>query len=83
MQKTFNPTDYGFRFTADWYEFDAPAAEKAALKARNSEVKHLRAAGYEVRPFALGTQLITLGGIGTSHPQIEVCVKVYGLNARD
>ena len=76
----WNPIDFGFSFTLDgWYQWDSKGAHKAALKARNAEVKKLRAAGRTVRTWRCGGQLITKGGIGTGHPQIEEIVSVYGL----
>lgn len=80
-QQTFNPINFGFRFVGDWYEFDSAAAHKAALKARNAEAKRLRAAGMTVRVWAHPGSLITRGGIGSGHPQIENIVTVYGLDA--
>ena len=38
-QETFNPVNYGFTWTADWYEFDQEQAVKAARKARDERVK--------------------------------------------
>ena len=82
-QLSFNPVDYGFQFTPDgWYKFDSAAAHKAAMKARNARAKELRAAGYQVRAFTLGSQLISMGGIGSGRPHIEVVVSAYYLNYR-
>ena len=78
-QLTFSPTKYGFRWVGDWYEYDGKPAEKAALKARNDEAKRLKAEGRTVRKFSLGKQLVSLGGMGTAHPHIELVVPVYGL----
>lgn len=80
MQETFNPVDYGFEWVDDWYVLH-PGARNQALVARNLRAKQLRGQGYTVRSFALNNQLITRGGIGTKHPQIELLVTVYGLNA--
>lgn len=87
-QQTFNPIDYGFKWQGDWYTFDARAAEKEALAARNAEVKRLRAefkrlrmtTERPVKPFTLRQQQITKGGIGSGHPEITVIVSVYGIN---
>ena len=82
MQQTFNPVRYGFSWTDDgWYDWDSKAGHKAALQARNAEVKRLRAEGRRVRCFTLRNQLISLGGIGSGRPHIEEIVTVYGLNA--
>lgn len=84
MQLMFNPINYGFEFTPDgWYKFDRKAAHKAALSARNAKAKELRKVGKRVVLFTLADQLITRGGIGSGHPQIENVVSVYGLNAYD
>jgi hypothetical protein len=80
MQEIFSPITNGFRFTADWYEYDGKPAEQAALKARNARAKELTKAGHTVRKFSLGIQEITRGGIGTNHPEVTVFCPVYGLN---
>jgi hypothetical protein len=81
-QEMFCPTYFGFRWTADgWYEFPRKEAHAAARKARNARVKELRKEGWTVTTFNLQSQLRTLGGIGSGHPEIEVIVNVYGLNA--
>lgn len=80
---TFNPMDYGFSWTADgWYAWDRKAGHSAALKARNTEVKRLRATGFRCFKSSSAGQLITRGGIGSGHPQIEAVVTVYHFNAR-
>jgi hypothetical protein len=82
IELKWNPIDLFFRWTIDgWYEFDRKAAHKAALAARNTEARRLRAAGKTVRTWTVGGQLITKGGIGSGHPQIEEVVNVYGLTA--
>lgn len=85
MQRSFNPVDYHFRWTADWYEWDSASAHKDARQARDAEAKRLRAAGYAVRVSAISGQLITRGGIGSDHPEIEIShvVTVYRLDLRD
>lgn len=80
-QMTFNPIRYGFEWTQDWYTFDARSAEKKALAARNAEVKRLKTEGRTVKTFTLSKQQLTMGGIGSGHPEITVIVSVYGLNA--
>lgn len=76
-QELFNPLDYGFRWVGDWYEYDGKIAERAALKARNVRVRELRSRGLTVRCSTLRSQLVTQGGIGSGHPQIELVVPVY------
>lgn len=87
-QRTFNPVDFGFEFTAPeagqefgWYRFDRQTATKAARKARDSEAKRMANDGYTVRKFSMPNQLITRGGIGSGRPQIEEIVTVFGFNA--
>ena len=75
----FDPIDYGFRWTEDWYEFNRSVAIHQARKARDAQARQLKAKGREVRKFTLGSQLRTMGGIGTSRPEIELVVPVYGV----
>lgn len=79
-QHMFSPISFGFEFTNDWYSFDSKAAHRDALKARNAFAKEQKAMGRRVYNFSLPNQLITRGGIGSGHPQIEVVVSVYGCN---
>ena len=84
-QKTFNPIDYGFRWTQDgtefgWYEFDQEAAIKAAKAARDQMAKAAKADGFQVTKFSLGKQRITRGGIGSSYPEVDFILPVYGVN---
>jgi hypothetical protein len=81
-QQVYDPIDYGFQFTADWYTFNRAEASKLALKARNEAAKKYAELGYEVRKFILSNQLRTMGGIGSNHPEISVIVSVYGLNIK-
>ncbi len=62
-----------------WYEYDGKIAEDAARDARDDRVRELKAAGHIVRKMRPVKSLITQGGIGTSHPQIELMVPVYSL----
>jgi hypothetical protein len=80
-QRIFCPVDFCFTWTPDWYEWDAKEATKAARKARDTEVKKLRKAGKTVTCFSLPGQLITRGGIGSGHPQVEFFVTGFGFNA--
>ena len=79
-QEIFSPIQFGFEWTEDWYTFDSAAAHKQARKARDARVRELRAQGRTVRCFSMSGQLVTRGGIGSGHPQIEQIVSVYGLN---
>jgi hypothetical protein len=81
MQKIFNPMDFSFSFTDDWYSFDRKAGHKLALAERNRVAKNLRKQGWTVRTFVLKNQLCTRGGIGSGKPQIEAIVNCYGFNA--
>jgi hypothetical protein len=81
MQQFFNPVDFEFKWTPDWYEWDSEKAIKAALTARDARAKALRSEGRQVRCFTLAGQQITRGGIGTPHPEVDFVVPVYGLNA--
>lgn len=76
-QETFCPQDYGFEWTEDWYRWDYKAGHKAALAARNLYAKRMREAGHAVRCGSLPNSLMTVGGIGSGHPQIEHVVTVY------
>lgn len=79
-QRAFNPVDYHFRWTQDWYEWDRAAAVTAARQARDAETKRLKALGHRVMKWSLPGQLITRGGIGSGHPQIENVVTSYMLD---
>ena len=81
LQEVFNPVDYGFSWTSDWYEWDYQAGHDAAKKARNVRAEELKADGYKVNLYTLKNQLITRGGIGSGHPQIEHVVTCYMLMA--
>lgn len=83
MQLSFSPTKYNFKWTEDgWYEWDYDAAHKAALKARDARARELKAKGYEeVRKSSQRDCLMSLGGIGTQYPHIELVVTVYRLEA--
>lgn len=80
-QKIFNPINYTFKWTEDWYKWDRDAAHKAALKARNAEAKRLKALGLEVQKRSLKNQLISIGGAGSNKPHISLVVNCYMVNA--
>lgn len=80
-QEIFDPVEYGFEWTTDgWYKFDYETSRKAAIAARREMAKELKASGHKIRFFTLRNQRITLGGIGSRHPEITQIVSVYGLN---
>lgn len=81
IQETFNPIDYLFEWTEDWYKWDRKKAHKAALYDRNTTARDLRKQGYKVHCQTLTGQLISSGGIGSKHPHIEHIVSVYMLTA--
>ena len=80
-QRTFNPANFEFAWTDGWYTWDRKAAHSAALKARNTEAKRLQAQGKRVIKSSLPGQIITRGGIGSGHPEIDLCVTVYMVEA--
>jgi len=80
-QYMFNPIDFGFEWSGDWYVFDYERASKAALAARSKRAKELKARGCKVGLYTLKNQLITKGGIGSNHPEISQIVNVYVLLA--
>lgn len=80
-QQTFSGVDFGFRWTSDgWYEYDGAEAERKALATRNARVRELKARGHKPRPFSLGLQLLSRGGIGSGRPHVEILTKCYGIN---
>lgn len=80
--KSFNPVDYCFAWTSDgWYTWDSKAARAKALAERNAEAARLAKAGYTVRKYTVPSQRITLGGIGSGHPEVDFVVTVYFLTA--
>lgn len=78
-QQTFNPIDYGFTWTNNWYTFDRKLAHSQALKARNAKAKELKAKDYNVVKSTMRNQLISKGGIGSGKPHIELYVNIYML----
>ena len=77
MQKTFNPINYNWRWTEDWYEWDEETARRQALKERNAYAKKMKAQGHAVHKSTMSNQLISRGGIGSGHPHISLVVNVY------
>lgn len=80
QQKIFNPIDYTFKWTEDWYEWDREAAHKAAIGARNAEAKRLNALGFGVQKRSLQNQLMSMGGIGSDKPHVNLIVNCYMIN---
>ena len=81
MQQIFNPVKFTFEWTDGWYNWDRDEAHREALKARNAKAKELKVRGYKVRKSTLRDQLITLGGIGSGHPEISLVVNCYMVTA--
>lgn len=81
-QHAFNPINYGFRWTKDWYEWDSKAATAAAKRDRDATAKQLQAQGHTVRKWSNARQLVRRGGIGTGHPEIDEVVTVFMLDVR-
>lgn len=79
-QETFNPINYGFEWTEDWYKWDSKAAHSAALKARNARKKELAKRGVQAKGWSSSGQLMSRGGIGSGHPHIEEICTVYHLD---
>lgn len=76
---TVNPINHGFAWTDDgWYVFDSKAAHAEARKVRDREAAEYKASGRAVRKFSQAGCLMTRGGIGSGHPQIEEIVTVFG-----
>jgi len=76
-EKHFNPVDYFFTWTEDWFEWDFVRAEQKARQDANELYFRLRRERKNPRKRTLKNQLITRGGIGSGHPQIEQIVDVF------
>lgn len=81
VQASYNPIDYDFRWTKDWYDWDSKAAHKKAMQDRDKVAAEYKAKGYKVKKFTSRGQLVRRGGIGSGHPEIDEVVTVYGFNA--
>ena len=73
----FNPIDFGFTWTADWYDWDSANGHELAKKARDERARELRRQGFKVKKSTHAKQLISRGGIGSGHPHVEFWVNVY------
>ena len=83
-----SPADYCFEWTCPtvedpmgWYKWDRTRAHKLALRDRNKLAMTLHRAGKNPVSFSLPGQLITMGGIGSGHPEISLVVRCYGINS--
>mgnify|MGYP001562560384 CR=1 FL=1 len=83
MQITFNPIDYSFAWTDDWYVFDEEVGSSKAIEACNFAYAKLKSLGKNPKRFTMQNQLMKRGGVGTGNPQIEIFVTIYGINADD
>lgn len=82
-----SPADYCFEWTSPTpdspmgdYTWDRAKAHAQALRDRNQIAITLSRSDHNPRSFSIRDQTITLGGIGSGHPQIELAVTIYGLN---
>jgi len=82
-EESFNPIRFGFEWTDPepgeqfgWYEFDHPTAYAAAVRARDERAKELKAEGFTVRRKTRRRNLMSMGGIGTNRPHIELLVDI-------
>ena len=82
IQGSFNPIDYDFRWTKDWYEWDSKSAHQAAVADRDKRAADLKKKGYKVQKGTSRGQLVRRGGIGSGHPEIDEIVTVYTFHAR-
>jgi len=73
----FCPLDYGFRWTDDWYDYDGKAAETAARAARDKRAAELKREGFTVKKRTRRRNLLSMGGIGSGHPHIQLFVPIY------
>jgi hypothetical protein len=80
---TFDPIDYGFRWTDDWYEYDGKIAEDKAKAARDDYAKQQRRLSRTVKKRSSRTNLRSMGGIGSGHPHIELVVPMFHVTVID
>ncbi len=83
MQKSFNPIDFCFTWTNDWYEWDSKEAHKQAQQKRNEEAKRFKQQGKRTKKSTLRNQLVSRGGIGSGKPHVQEYVTVYYLDVYD
>lgn len=81
IQKGFNPVNYCFKWTEDWYDWDSATGKKEAMKARNDYARELKKQGYTVKKWTLKDQLVRRGGIGSGHPDVEFWTNSYYVDA--
>jgi len=77
-QVSYSGAEFGFKWTDD--RWDQEVGERAARKERDMDARRLRSDGWTVRCSSLAS-LITRGGIGTGHPEIQLWTKTYVLIA--
>lgn len=78
-QESFSPLKYGFKWVRDWYSFNREHGVEMAKFERDQRARELKKQGKKVRKFTLRHQMVRRGGIGTGHPEIDLCVNVYCL----
>ena len=85
IDRSFNPVNYTFQWTGEgehgWYEWDYDEAHKQAKAARLAERKRLKEKGYKVKFGTHRNSLMSMGGIGSGRPHIQLVVTVYYLTA--
>jgi hypothetical protein len=79
-QQIHSPVDYGFKWTADWYDWDAAHGHREAKRYQDAHATILRRAGNQVRKFTLRNQVVSRGGVGSNHPHVTFTVTAYGIN---
>jgi len=80
-QQIFNPINYFFNWSNDWYQWNSKKAHEEAKRLRDKEAKRLKEEeGFKVKKFTIKNQLITRGGIGSGKPEISEIVTCYCLD---
>jgi hypothetical protein len=89
MDAVYDPTDYCFEWTppedptnpfdVGWYKWDSVKAHEEAKAARDAHYNEMKKKGRKVKRSQMRNQLITRGGIGSEHPQVEFLVTIYRL----
>jgi len=77
QQLAFNPVDYYFEWTDNWYKWDYAAAHTLAKRARDDKWRELKKHNISARRFVVKNQIMRRGGIGTDYPDIELLANVY------
>ena len=71
----FNPLKHGFSWSDDWYDYDR-SAEKDSRRDRDRFAKEQRKLGKIVK-VSTTRSLMSMGGIGTNRPHIELFVPIF------